>query len=429
MNEHANGNALVVAAIDGLATLECGVGTVVDWFFECVDDIAAAVPSLRARPWSLYAISPKVSVTSPDYSPDQHQSITTTCAAHGGQFRWLDNTNSAGLGDMWSHDDPAQWERMCALLAAEVVELCQRHEKVTVLVHGVMLANVRAHAPSVANLQIIYITHSLGRAFTDATSKARMAMDTRAFAAMGQNPLDRVGYIGTYFRDLLREEYGLKHDKLTPFVNAVPRRRRVNLPDEQAGREHLRRVGVPDGRRLIFSWGRCHPQKGFDVLIPAFYQFLQRPGNNDWHLVVLMPQGLTDPRYRRTITDLLAAGPLGSVTAVTTFDQQLPLHMLRNHALEIVAFASRFEGAPLSVLETLAFARPGVRAVWNDTPSLAQFLAGRPGAVSSPKSGADELAEALETAAAMPTGIGVGHIETFEETAAYGLRDVLSWWD
>ncbi len=430
MNESRRApHALVVAAIDGLATAECGVASVVDWFFECVDEIADRVPRLRRRDWALYAISPTISSRSADYAPDVHRLVSTACQARDGRFIWLDNSNRASLTDVWAHADPAQWERMCQLLADEVARLCDRHAKVTLLVHGVMLADVRSYLPNMANLQIVYITHSLGRAFADGTSKNRIAMEERAFPAMRDHPLDRVGYIGPYFHDLLRYEYELGPRMLVPFVNGIPDKpTRFGASTVVPSDEYLWERGIPKNRRLLFSWGRCHAQKGFDVLIPAFGEFLDRVDDQSWHLVALMPQGLTDPAYRKRIDALVAAAPPGSITAITSFDPQLPLHVLASRALEVAVFTSRFEGAPLSVLEAQAFGHADLRLVWHDTPSLGQFLDQQAGAFRCAALTVDEVAQALVLAAEARTGIGAVRPDSFESNTAVGLREALWWW-
>jgi glycosyltransferase involved in cell wall biosynthesis len=418
-------HAVAVAAIDGLASAECGVASVVRWFFEGIDAIAGLVPALDEAPWDLHAISPRISDSSASYSTSVQQRVEEVCGKHGGRFLWLDNDNDADLADVWSHDDPTRWDAMSASLAREVAGLCTRYAKVTLLVHGVMLADVRSYVPDLANLQVVYVTHSLGRAFTDGTADHRTAMENKAFPAMARHPLDRIGYIGPFFHDVLRTRYGLRAADLVPFLNGIPATatRPADTRPPDGGNP-----GIPEGRRLMFSWGRCHPQKGFDVLIPAFTRFRRQDRNRDWHLVALMPQGLTDPAYRATIDTLLADAVPGSVTAVTSFDPQLPLSVLARPDLEVVVFASRFEGAPLSVLEALAYGHADLRLLWHDTPSVAQFLDGQTGGTPFPRLDVDVLAEALGAVAEGTVGIGGTRPPSFEESTARGLRESLRWW-
>ncbi|MEU8992159.1 hypothetical protein AB0C98_38275 [Streptomyces sp. NPDC048558] len=422
--------ALVVTSIDGLATVECGIASVVHWFFEEIDAIVAKVPRLQQPDWSLYAISPRIDTSSSDFSPLVHTLVSTACDDHGGRFIWADVQDGSSLRAVWALGDPKRWEQMCASVAGQVRALADRHEQVTVLVHGIMLAPLRDCLRDLDHVQIVFVPHTLGPVFEDQVAGDRAVFEDRAFAALAEFAQDRIGFIGPYFEEILRTRYGRTGAQLAPFVNGIPAAS-FRFPAEVSTarrREHLERAGVPLDKRLVFSWGRCAWQKGFDALIPAWSDFREQ-SSDDWHCVLLMPQEVSPPEYVAGLDEQLARVPAGSCTVIRHFDPLLPYYLLREESLEIVVFASRFEGAPLSLLETLRFGSPRLRIAWHDTPSLAQFLRG---AGTTFPFGSLERADMVKSLIRARDSenevLPDSRVQSFADNTAAGLRDVLRWW-
>jgi hypothetical protein len=423
-------NALVVTAIDGLATVESGIASIVHWFFEELEGIVERVPQLRRPDWTLYAISPRIDPASADFSARVYDIAATACKRRGGEFLWADVDDGSSLRAVWALGHVPRWERMCASVAGHVRALAARHSRVTVLVHGIMMATLREQLRDLANVQVIFITHTLGHVFEDEASAGRAAFEARGFAAMARFPQDRIGYIGSYFEEILRTRYGRTTEQLAPFVNGVPQtsfRFPTGVPAE-VRRDHLRRAGVPLDRPLLFSWGRCAPQKGFDALIPALGEFHARSAG-EWHSVLLMPQEVAPAAYVAQLDDELAQLPPGSYTAIRRFDPLLPFYLLQEAALRIVVFASRFEGAPLSPLETLRFGSPRLRLAWHDIPPLAQFLGGVGTTFPFRSLDRSEVVQALiEARDHDDVVLTESRVQSFADNTAAGLRDVLRWW-
>lgn len=144
-------------------------------------------------------------------------------------------------------------------------------------------------------------------------------------------------------------------------------------------------VSLP-GTPALVSVGRLVPQKGFDILVPAFAQVRQRiPGA---HLTIF-----GDGPDRERLEAL--ARSLGITDSVTfsgfTAD---PLPYLR--AADLFALASRYEGFPNAALEALACGTP---VVLTDCPGANSEIV-IPGANGRLASGVepDAVARALETA-------------------------------
>ncbi|WP_405956860.1 glycosyltransferase [Streptomyces phaeochromogenes] len=425
-------HALVVAAVDGLVTLQSGLGSVVHWFFEELDEIDHRVDVLGTSNWSMYAISPYLSPESADYSEAVHATVERACRSRRGGLIWIDGPDSSSLSGIWSHSDPGRWRDMSKSLAGAIRELSTQHDRVTVLVHGLMFLGVRAFLEDCSNVQIVYVAHSLGHAFADSIESRRKTWEHEAFENMARHPQDRFGYIGPYFRDMLVEQYGCQPRQLAPFVNAIPARS-FQVPEQapEVQESALSSWGIPSHKRIIFSWGRCNAQKGFDALVPAFASFLDHVDvPEDWHLVLLMPQELASEKYVELIDAAIADLPESSVTAIRTFDDLLPRVLLRHPSLEVAVFASRYEGAPLSVLEALRFGNRNLRIAWHDIPSIAQFVDALPHSFPFPSLEPQGIAESLLAASDRHSYTAASSLPhaSHNDNVAYGLEAILGWW-
>lgn len=418
--------ALVVVAIDGLCSLKSGIGSIVHWFFEAIDEIVDSTEELRHDRWSLHALSPRLDPASDDYSREVVAEVVAACDRYRGDFRWFDVEDGSTLKNVWSLDKVDRWRTMCANAADEIRRLAEGREQVTVLAHGTMFAALRSHLSSWPSVRLVYMTHTLGRVFLDANSDNRTRYEDEGFASMRTAPQDRIGFVGTYYRDVLLTRYDRRDSDLVPFQNAVyvRSRRFRELADTGAG------LGpVPTDRRLVFSWGRCVPQKGFDVVIPAFGEFLsRRTDSEDWHLVLLAPQEVAAPEYVATLHDQLNLLPAGSYTIVEHFDPLLPFRILASTALEICVFASRFEAGPLTLIEALTFGHEDVSIVWHDIPPMRHLLREQPKTFCLAPLRTDEMADALLRAADQEGGIVKGNVIEFATSMSTGLDAVLRRW-
>jgi glycosyltransferase involved in cell wall biosynthesis len=420
--------ALVVVSIDGLSSLKSGIGSIVHWFFEAIDEIVASTAQLQHDRWSLHALSPRLDPGSDDYSRDVVAEVAAACVRYRGDFRWFDVEDNSSLKSVWSLDKVARWRLMCRSAAAEIRRLAEGRSRVTVLAHGTMFATLRSHLSSCPNVQLSYMTHTLGRVFLDANSGSRTSYEDEGFALMRTVPQDKIGFVGTYYRDVLLTAYDRRDQDLVPFQNAVyvRSRRFGELADAGASAD----LGpVPGNKRLVFSWGRCVPQKGFDVLIPAFGAFLSRRADpGDWHLVLLAPQEVAAPEYVAMVRDQLRLLPVGSYTLIQRFDPLLPFRILANRALEICVFASRFEAGPLTLIEALTFGHEDVSIVWHDIPPMRYLLSEQPKTFGFSPLQTDEMADALLRAADEGGGIVKGNVIEFAQSMSAGLKAALSWW-
>ena len=421
--------ALVVVSIDGLCSLKCGIGCTVYSFFEAIDEIVAATGHLQNEGWSLHALSPRLDPASDDYAGEVVADVAAACARYRGDLRWFDVEDGSSLKNVWSLDKVERWRSMCRGAAAQIRELAAGRERVTVLAHGTMYATLRAHLAAWPNVQIVYMTHTLGRVFLDANSANRSAYEDEGFALMRTAPQDKIGDVGTYYRDVLLTDYGRRDEDLVTFQNAVyvRSRRFADLADARATGD----LGpVPKGKRLVFSWGRCVPQKGFDVVIPAFAEFLSRRADAaDWHLVLLAPQEVAAAEYVATLHEQLSRLPAGSHTMIERFDPLLPFKILISRSLEMCVFASRFEAGPLTLIEAMTFGHEDARLVWHDIPPMRHLVRDQPKTFGFSPLRPREMADAMLRAADEARGIAKDNVIDFAASMSTGLTAALRAWD
>ena len=420
--------ALVVVSIDGLCSIKSGIGSIVHWFFEAIDEIVASTARLRHDDWALHALSPHLDQASDDYSSDIVAEVTAACSRYRGDFRWFDVEDNSSLKSVWSLDKVDRWRSMCRGAAAEIVKLAEGRRRVTVLVHGTMFATLRSHLSSCRNVQLVYMTHTLGRVFLDANSDNRTAYEDEGFALMRAAPQDKIGFVGTYYRDVLITEYDRRTTELVPFQNAVYARSRL-IGDPGGTTTGADLPPATSGKRLVFSWGRCIPQKGFDVVVPAFGEFLDRRADaDDWHLLLLAPREVAAGEYVAMLHDQLRLLPADSWTLVERFDPLLPFKILADPALEVCVFASRFEAGPLTLMEALTFGHQDVSIVWHDIPPMRHLLSDQPRTFGFSPLETHEMADAMVKAAENGGGIVKSKVTDFTKSMSRGLDAAFGWW-
>lgn len=144
----------------------------------------------------------------------------------------------------------------------------------------------------------------------------------------------------------------------------------------------------PDGRFRVVGVGRLAPQKGFDLLIPAFAQVCQR--FPDWDLVIL-----GEGPDRLSLEVLARDVPAGRIRLPgITADMETTLLNA-----QMFAFPSRFEGFPNALAEAMAAGLPVLG--FQDVSGVEELIVAAPitgatGLLADPASPLDSLAQGLE---------------------------------
>ncbi len=186
----------------------------------------------------------------------------------------------------------------------------------------------------------------------------------------------------------LAAELGVRRDRIHVIANGV----NAELFRPMAKADARRRLGLREDRPLVVSIGHLKPVKGHEELIRALAKLPSR--------VQLVIVGGEPDRgaYRRRI--LALTGQLGLSDRVVLAGRQpyerIPLYLA---AADASVLASRNEGCPNVVLESLACGRPVVATRVGAVPDiLSSDDYGRTVPVQSP----DALAEAIEQVLAKP---------------------------
>ena len=198
---------------------------------------------------------------------------------------------------------------------------------------------------------------------------------------------DRVLVVSEHWRDLMRDQYGVKAEVVHNGVDADLFR------SADAGlAARLRQAVCPEGQQLILSVGGIEPRKGSDTLVRALAALRER--GRDPVLAIVGDHSFQD--YRAYVDRVLAMLPglglrLGRdvVRLGTVPDAELPAWYA---AADVLAFPSTKEGWGLAVLEAMS---AGLPVVASDLPVFLEYLTPGQDALVVPVDDAQALSRAL----------------------------------
>ena len=198
---------------------------------------------------------------------------------------------------------------------------------------------------------------------------------------------DRILVVSEHWRDLMRDQYGVKAEVVHNGVDAEAFR------SADAGlAARLRRAVCPEGGQLILSVGGIEPRKGSDTLVRALAAL--RESRRDLVLAIVGDHSFQD--YRAYVDRVLAMLPglglrLGRdvVRLGTVPDAELPAWYA---AADVLAFPSTKEGWGLAVLEAMS---AGLPVVTSDLPVFLEYLTPGQDALVVPVDDAAALSRAL----------------------------------
>lgn len=103
----------------------------------------------------------------------------------------------------------------------------------------------------------------------DGYLEKRLTWEREAIAYANNNKNNFVGYVGEFMKQHLLEDYAVHLDKLTPFINGLNiEDKRFTTPMTQADIEKiLIKHNIPTDKKLLLSFGRLEPYKGFEFTI------------------------------------------------------------------------------------------------------------------------------------------------------------------
>lgn len=390
--------ALVVISFDGIASMYSGVGVVVNFFFEGYDEIRTRAGLDHV---DLYAAASFIKKDSPDFNHDIYRAVSEKCAQHGGNVALIPSfVNGAKLLEVWRGNDHVnyltQWES-CSLSMASFIKglSAAGYKKIFVLAHDTIFAKTAAHLQS-EDVRLCWIPHSLSHLFVDHYHEGRLSFETESIRNLVQQN-NYIGFISDQTKELLISNYGVRHKSLISFYSGIYyRSAKYKGKNEISIANRLKEAGIPTHKKLIFSWGRCVRQKGFDLIIDSFSQLLNDPSvsGSDYHLVLLAPTYMTPLPYHELIVKKLERIK-PSVSFIESFHSSLAYDVVKYTNTRIVLLASRFEGFGLTSLEVNAFRHAGLGIVYSDIPTFEEVFTGCPYALRAENNNHQSLYEKM----------------------------------
>jgi glycosyltransferase involved in cell wall biosynthesis len=343
---------IIVGAHDGLQSILTGVGVVVNSFVESFYQIRTKSVFLKNNDVELICIAPFIKKDSKDYHPKVRESTINSCKKNNGRLIEI-STLSDGSSQRSIWGNPSQWRSASLSLATTIRLLEKDYDKIYLFAHDTIFSLVRYYLKDIDKVNIVWIPHSLGTVFEKGCNEERLKIEEEAINSLSKKNGDFIGYIGKSFKEVLEKDYCVNKEKLIPLINGLyldSDRYNLSLMEKE---KIINSYNIPKNKKLIFSWGRCVSQKGFDIIIPAYKKLIEK--YDGYHLVLLMPIETSDKEYVSVIEKEIKDLPPGSVTPIFKFDFGLPYALLKNKNMNMILFASRFEGNPLTPLEALAF--------------------------------------------------------------------------
>lgn len=355
---------IILAAHDGINSHLTGVGTIVNSFLERFDKIMNIGITLNSKDFDFCCVTPKLIKKSKDFNKEIYDVSDSLTKKYNGQVIEI-SVNGNGKSHKQNFGTHLNWEKISKNTAKYIKKISLNYDKIYVLAHDIAFSNIRFYCKELNNVHILWIPHSLSYNFKDNLVTSRKLIEKKIFKNNLVNPNDKIAYIGDNYKSILINNYNVPPEKLVSLKNGL------NLKSKRYSLKYdcntlFERNQIPCHKKLIFSWGRCCEQKGFDIIIKAFRKSFKN--NNDYHLVLLMPSETSDKNYLNKIQALLKK--CNNYTAIFKFNSSLPIAILRNKNTRCLIFASRFEACSVSIQEASLFSNPDVLIIYSNISSI-----------------------------------------------------------
>ena len=363
---------IFVVAHDGLQSILTGVGVVVNSFIEGFSQIKEQVSLLNNNSTELICIAPYLNKKSNDFQECIRIQVEECCKKNNGKIIEIE-TLSDGSSQRSVWGGQIQWKKASLNAARTIKSMEKDYDCIYIFAHDTIFSLIRYYLPKSNKTHVIWIPHSLGKLFQDEHSgDKRIILENKAIASILKNPGDFIAYIGESMKNILEKEYKVPTKVLIPLINGLSLNSNRYLITKSDIERIINKYDIPKDKKMIFAWGRCVKQKGFDIIIPAYQQFIKR--SPEHHLVLLMPIETSNDEYVKKIKEKLRRIPQNKVTAIFKFDPKLPACILTSPNTDMIIFASRFEGNPITPLEALFLCNASVKLLYSNIAPLRNLL-------------------------------------------------------
>lgn len=373
-------NALVVLAIDGISTIYSGVGTIVYSFFEAYDEIKRSFGEINVE---LFAFTPYFDMKDSRYSSRVSNDVKEICLRNGGELIYLPTMcHGEAHTNSWrgnkSVSITTQWESSAISAAASLnlLSMIGKYDNIFVLCHDSLFANVAKFILN-DNVHLCWVPHSLSSIINDHIQSNKLEYETESINEHIKKG-HKIAYISELTKQALLTTFSCKEEQLVSLYSGIfLKSKKFNISEKKSS--IFNKYNIPQNKPLIFSWARCHYVKGIDTILRAFISYKNNISYNnaDVHLILLCPDSSSINSYIEEINNLKGNLSSDDYTFINSFDEQLPLVVLKHDLTKGVILASRSEAFGLCSLEALAFRNPNVSIIYSRIPTFEEVLKGK----------------------------------------------------
>jgi glycosyltransferase involved in cell wall biosynthesis len=383
--------ALVVVSYDGIGFVYSGVGKVVDEFFSNFGALKSASAAFRGL--DLFAVTPEYR-RCPEFDPRQFEHIRSICRENGGDVYCITSfSDGKSLANIWNspfakwatdHPSNAQWDALATTTDTIINRLCETYDEVFVVAHHVMFLAVGERLFAPEKVRILFTMHSFGKQLIEPEPD---------YEGYERHHLMRATAAGDYFASVgahattLLTAYGLPRDRIISIPNGFNKRPLPTAPEAL-----MARFGIPQEKKIVFTWGRCDPFKRFHDTVDAF-ALLPKNVASELALVVLCPVQIGHTDYLDLLREKAKAAA-GQVIIIDQHSDDLPLTLLDHRATIATVFTSELELAPLVAREALMYRNDELVIIYGDAPYY-DVLFGKPRTVRLPVAHPSDISQAI----------------------------------
>ena len=367
--------AVVVCAIDGLVSLQTGVGVVVANFVRRFSDVKQIVKN-HGYDLDLYCLTPELKSGGECHVPALESYTADTCRAMGGELMKIE---SLATGSSWREfyavppgSSPfPQWEAASRSAAFSIDVLSARYDKVLVFAHDGTFASIISYIGEPEAVRFVWVPHGLSAQMVSGPLAERRQYEDRCIQAISMSG-QKIAYVGFTFREMLTDQYGVADDVLVPMIN------RLDIEDpryQNSIKSYANSFDDLSDKKLIFFFGRCHKQKGIDILINALVKFFKKGRNNNYHAFVLLPLTSSNDGFWESLQNNISQIST-KITIFTDFSFDIPFYFMNKKNTDIIVIPSRYEAMPIAAMEVCAFALPHIKILISDIPVFHEVFQG-----------------------------------------------------
>ncbi|UAA40602.1 glycosyltransferase [Paraneptunicella aestuarii] len=362
---------IVITGFDGLNSKLTGAGVVVRSIVEEFEQLIAESRVLTPSNTRLFALTAYLREDAPDLNRELRDETQAFCRKWNGDLiTYRTYSDGYNRSQLWSPTQKGggynQWLSNSLSVANVAMMIERQYGQVLLITHDTPFAQVSRYLMPESNVKHFWVPHSMGAIFFDNWSKAKARFERVGLKHIVERG-DSVGATTEEFDRTMRQEVkGIKK----PLRSYLLSNNFISMKREMLDEERqsiLARYQIPADKKLIFVWGRCVPQKGWDITLPTLKRFFETPEHQQqYHAVLLMPTGAMTNDYAQNALRLMDELSEQHCTKITTFDYDLPSAMLNSRNLDMVLLTSRWEGMSLVALEIYNTVKTSVAIVYSD---------------------------------------------------------------